>query len=125
MSAASNYESFVKAIGQTIYERRSSSAMTQGDLGKATGRNQSTIAKIEKGPLPNVGIKVVYEIAQALDMSTSELLAVAESKSSSIKKKAGADTSLKKIERMLESLPPKKRKWLENVFFELVRGASE
>ncbi|MBI2601902.1 MAG: hypothetical protein HYW48_02500 [Deltaproteobacteria bacterium] len=97
-------------------------------MGKLTGRNQSTIAKIERGPIPNVGVKVVYEMASALNMSVSELFDVAEAKSMvEHKKKSGAtvDASWKKIQRALETLPPKKRKWLEAVFLELARGAHE
>ncbi len=128
MDSAADFDKLVKAVGQTIYERRVELGMTQIDLGKLTGRNQSTIAKIEKGPLPNVGVKVVYDMANALSIPVSELFDIAEAKSLlELKKRSSgpADTSWKKIQRALETLPPKKRKWLENVFLELARGAHE
>ncbi len=127
MNTTDDFDKLVRAVGQTVYEKRVELGMTQLDLGKLTARNQSTIAKIEKGPLPNVGVKVVYDMAQALSMSVSELFDVAEAKSMVGLKKKGTttDSSWKKIQRALETLPPKKQKWLESIFLELVRGLHE
>jgi transcriptional regulator with XRE-family HTH domain len=127
MNTVGDYEKFIRAIGETIHEKRLASGITQGDLGKLTGRNQSTIAKIENGPLPNVGIKVVFEIASALSLTASELFELAETKSTpeNKKKNQAPDSAAKKIQKGLEALPPKKRKWLEGIFIELVRGSQE
>ena len=126
MSAAGDYEKFIKAVGHTIQEQRLAQGLTQTDLAKLSGRNQSFIAKIENGPVPNVGIKVIYDLAIALSLPIAGLLETAALKAMPESRKRGDGSSIlgwKRIQDGLESLPLKKRKALENIFLELIRNS--
>ena len=127
MNVKENFDELIYAIGKTLHEKRMSSGLTQTDLGKLTGRNQSTIAKIENGPLSNVGVKVIYEIANALALNLSEIIDIAEAKTfhEPNKKNKKSSNSWNKIRRAFENLPREKQKWLENIFLELIQGTQK
>lgn len=56
-----------------IKEKRKEKNLTQSELGKLIGKTESSIRKYEKGTI-NIPMKVVDQIAAALDVNPSYLL---------------------------------------------------
>ncbi|MBI2602336.1 MAG: helix-turn-helix transcriptional regulator [Deltaproteobacteria bacterium] len=73
-----NYQRLLLGLGQALAEARANSGMTQTKLGEQLAKGQSAVAKIERTPSPNVALRVIYETAEALKMSLSEVFFRAE-----------------------------------------------
>ncbi len=59
-------------IGSTIRQLRVSKSMTQEDIEQRTGIKREYLSKIETGGLPNITIKTLKKITDAMDISLSK-----------------------------------------------------
>ncbi len=69
--------SFDKALGQVIAAERKRSGLTQETLADACGIHTTYVSQLERG-LKSPTVRVLRQIAKALNASTSDLLAKAE-----------------------------------------------
>src|SRR5438045_2016573 len=74
-----DYDKILKGIGWAIRKIRVEKGYTQAEFGKMTGRKQSAIGKIERGPVEGIPLNVIFEVAQAAGISLTELFKEAES----------------------------------------------
>jgi len=108
------YENFLQGLGQALRDARVSKGMTQAELGKKSGRTQSAIGKIERGPLPGVPLNVLFEVSEAIPISLTELF-IKASKYEESKRKEKNISSLVKI---IERLPKSKKDSVERILRE-------
>lgn len=66
-----NYNPLFKKLGERIEFLRKKKKMTQEELAEKSGLHRAYFWDIENGR--NISIKTAYKIAQALDVSLSEL----------------------------------------------------
>lgn len=66
-----NYNHLFKKLGERIEYLRKKKKMTQEELAEKSGLHRAYFWDIENGR--NISIKTAYKIAQALDVSLSEL----------------------------------------------------
>ncbi len=66
-----NYNPLFKKLGERIEFLRRKKKMTQEELAEKSGLHRAYFWDIENGR--NISIKTAYKIAQALDVSLSEL----------------------------------------------------
>lgn len=99
---------FYEALGRLIARARRAANVTQAELARAIGLSRSSVANIEKGRQP-VQVYLLLEISRGVGRPFAELLPpwpqVAEGKLD---------------QRLLNSLGPRKRKWVETVTAETV-----
>lgn len=62
-------------IGERIKELRTEKGISQQELAAALDIEKSNMSRLESGRV-NMGVRTIYRIAQALDISMSELLDV-------------------------------------------------
>lgn len=67
-------EQLNKKLGQRIIELRTEKNMSQSDLARACGKDRQAIEKLENGKV-NPTLFSLYEIAKALDITVSEIVA--------------------------------------------------
>jgi len=75
-----DYADFLVSLGEALSRIRRDVGLTQGQLASRAGRKQPAIAKIENGPVPNIALRVIYEICQAVPMPLSALFQRAEAR---------------------------------------------
>jgi transcriptional regulator with XRE-family HTH domain len=68
-------EQLQKKIGQRIIDLRSQKGWSQSDLARACNKDRQAIEKIENGKVNPTAFSL-YEIAKALQISLSELVAI-------------------------------------------------
>ncbi len=130
-----SFESFLETLSSLVYEQRQKQKLTQSELAKASGRSQSSIAKVESSPPLDLSLRVLFQIAEGLSLNLSDLIAVAERKAGLTKyskmSKTGAkkqaplkDTAWQRIRTRLESTPPEKRKQLVKTFDQILNTLS-
>ena len=66
-----------KSLGQAIIAARHDVSMTQEELAKASGISRPTIARLEAGT-HTVNVDRIFELADALGIPASQLIAAAE-----------------------------------------------
>jgi transcriptional regulator with XRE-family HTH domain len=98
---------FMKGLGQSLRRHRISRGLTQEQLGRRTGRNQSAIGKMERGPAPGLPLQVLLEVADALPIAASQLIQEAESYAE-IKKNA-PEANLESLASKLDRIPAARR----------------
>jgi len=108
------YEDFLKGLGQALRNARVSKGMTQAELGEKSGRTQSAIGKIERGPMPGVPLNVLYEVAEAVPISLAELFLSANEYEEAKKK----EKNISSLVKMIEKLPRHKKDSLERIIRE-------
>lgn len=77
MKKAENTSDFRQIVGRNIKQARKNLKMTQPQLAELIGKHESSIRKYEKG-LTDVPNEVIQKIAEALNTTPGELLAVNE-----------------------------------------------
>ena len=82
-------------IGEKIRQARISKGMTQEELGKALGVQNSAIAKYEKGRVVNIKRSTLKKISDILGISPSELIFEAYMEEEQKKNDIQADIILK------------------------------
>jgi transcriptional regulator with XRE-family HTH domain len=105
-------------LGMRIARFRKEKGFTQVELGKKIGLSQVLISDYERGRLrPNP--ETIIKLAQALFVSTDELLGVKDTPS------AGSKISLKTIRRLkkIEELPTSQQKALFKTIDTFLKGA--
>ena len=113
---------FLELLRKHIREVRIDSGHSQVEFAeKVEGLHQSAIARLETGRSENVGIRTVYEIAQACGMSLSEIISKAEGVS---EKKSSGD-SWSKINDEVSLLSPGKRKWLAKIVKDILKDSTD
>ena len=108
------YEIFLQGLGRALRDARISKGMTQSELGKKSGRTQSAIGKIERGPLPGIPLNVLFEVAEAVPVSLVELFIKASQDEASQRKEK--DISL--LVQLIEKLPKNKKISVERIIRE-------
>lgn len=111
-----DYDKILKGIGWAIRKIRIEKGYSQAEFGKMTGRKQSAIGKIERGPVEGIPLNVLYEIAQAAGISLTELFKEAE---------AYADQAAHYKEpinllKNLETMPPARREGVRRILQEIL-----
>lgn len=72
-----NYE-IKQFIGPAIRKARNQLGLTAEGLSLDAGKNDKYIGRIERGEIKNIKLDTLNKICNALEMPTSELLAIAE-----------------------------------------------
>ncbi len=67
-------EDLAKAFGEVLRKARRERGLSQEDLGFESGYHRTYISLLERG-LKSPSLQTIYELARALDLSPSELLA--------------------------------------------------
>ena len=117
------YEIFLEGLGYALRNARIEKGYTQAQLGQKSGRNQSAIGKIERGPVPGVPLNVLFEVAEAIPVSLTELFIIAEKYQATKKYEKKLTTLVKTI----ENLPKPRKESIEIIIREalaLVPGVS-
>ena len=113
-----NYARFLKNLGKALGEVRKESGYTQEEFGQITNRRQSAIGKMERGPVPNLPLRVIYEVANAIPMALSTLIKQAEQKSeseSAMRKQPKSKERWPIVYQKIEALPPKRKEQIAKV----------
>lgn len=55
-------------IGEEIRRARKSRKITQAELGKALGMSRTTIGQIEKGTVPDIGVRKLIRVLEYLGL---------------------------------------------------------
>ena len=118
MNTNQDYSNFLKSLSEAVHSSRMSAGLTQTELAERANRVQSAIAKLENSPSPHLALQVLYDISSALELPLSDLIKMAEGRSYLEKK-----SSNRSLQKSLEALPEKKRKWVEKIISDLVKGA--
>lgn len=130
-----SFESFLATLSSVVYEKRQKQKLTQVQLAKASGRSQSSIAKVESNPPSDLSLRVLFEISSGLSINLSDLILISE-KSSGIKRYSKTpgknvkvtaplkDTSWQRMRKRLETTPPEKRKHIIKAFDEVLNAIS-
>jgi transcriptional regulator with XRE-family HTH domain len=124
VKTTAEYDEFLVALSQSLRDIRVSNGYTQMELAKKANRVQSSIAKLESSPSPDLALRVIFEIGQALSLPLSELFKVAENRSAVTKgkKKREREDSWIHLQQDLAALPPQKRNWVGKVVSDLIEG---
>ncbi len=119
MTKKNDYENFLQALGESFALVRKRSQLTQAEFGAKTGRGQSAIGKMERGPVPNVSLRVIYEMAEAFGVSLSELFQMTEGRLG--KDGRGEDAvSWTKVAKVVDKLPKEKKESVTRIVGELL-----
>ena len=94
------YEVFLRGLGRALRDARVSKGMTQAELGEKSGRAQSAIGKIERGPVSGVPLNVLFEVAEAIPISLAELFTHASNYQEAKKKEKSLSSLIQTIERL-------------------------
>ena len=108
------YEVFLRGLGHALRDARVSKGMTQAELGEKSGRAQSAIGKIERGPVSGIPLNVLFEVAEAIPVSFAELFTHASSYQEAKKK----EKSLSSLIKTIEKLPSHKKDSVERIIRE-------
>ncbi|MBI2602773.1 MAG: helix-turn-helix transcriptional regulator [Deltaproteobacteria bacterium] len=108
-------DAFIEALRKYLTEIRIESDLTQVEFAKRGGnQHQSVIARIETGASSNFGVRTLYEIAQGTPFSLWEIIKKAEGDEKNMEKST-KDDDWTKINKEIELLSSKKRKWLAKI----------
>ncbi len=121
MSKKNDYDDFLLALGESFASVRKRSQLTQAEFGAKTGRGQSAIGKMERGPVPNVSLRVIYEMAEAFGVSLSELFKMTEGRLG--KEAEEAEVSWPKLSKAVDKLPKGKKESVTRIVGELLEMA--
>lgn len=110
-----DYDKILKGIGWAIRKIRIEKGYSQAEFGKMTGRKQSAIGKIERGPVGGVPLNVIYEVAQAAGVSLAELFKEAEAHAN----QAAHNKEPINLLKNLETMPPARRAGVERILQEI------
>lgn len=105
------------SLGERIAKFRKEKGLTQIELAKAIGITQTLISAYERGRLrPNY--EIIAGFAQALEVTTDELIGLKQSKTTTKK------TSLKILKRLnkIEKLPPSQQRALLQTIDNYLKG---
>jgi|TARA_B100001964_G_C14079317_1_gene529496 transcriptional regulator with XRE-family HTH domain len=108
------YEIFLQGLGQALRDARISKGMTQAELGEKSGRTQSAIGKIERGPLPGIPLNVLFEVTEAIPLSLTELFIKASQYEVDKKK----EKNISSLVTLIERLPKHKKASVERILRE-------
>ena len=108
------YENFLQGLGQALRDARISKGMTQAELGEKSGRTQSAIGKIERGPLPGIPLNVLFEVTEAIPLSLTELFIKASQYEVDKKK----EKNISSLVTLIERLPKHKKASVERILRE-------
>jgi transcriptional regulator with XRE-family HTH domain len=108
-----------KTIGRKLRESRETRGMTQTDLAERLNIRQEIVSAYERGAVRIHGA-LIAAFAQALDVSTDEILGVEKAK------RSGGATTDRRVVRLLtdiNALPRRERDALLKTISNFVRGA--
>jgi transcriptional regulator with XRE-family HTH domain len=111
-----DYEKILKGIGWAIRRIRIEKGYSQAEFGKMTGRKQSAIGKIERGPVAGIPLNVIYEVAQAAGVSLAELFKEAEAYAN----QAACPKEPTNLLKNLEMMPLARREGLARILQEIL-----
>ncbi len=119
------YDAFLASLGKALSRIRLDSGFTQSQLASRANRKQPAIAKIENGPSPNLALRVIYEVSQAVPVPVSTLFQLAEaqlvSSPASPKNLKREDWSLAMEE--VKKLPPNKQAWIGQIILNILQSS--
>ena len=120
------YHLFLEALGKTVHNLRVENGLTQIDLAQKANRSQSSIARVQGSPPPEISLKIFFEIADGLSINLSELIRVSEMQSNTHKpigdKKSDSRNFWAGLQQRVDSLPRKKRDYIQQMIADLVQG---
>lgn len=115
------YDDYLIALGEAIIQLRRDANLTQGELAERLEKGQPSVAKLENGPTPNVALRNLYELAEALPVPLSRIFQIAEANLSKETENSSATSWQKTIEEM-KKLTPQKQAWLGDIFLTVLKG---
>lgn len=117
------YEEYLEAIGKAVAQIRKGSNLTQVELGDRIQKGQSSVAKVENGPTPNVALRVLFEIAAAFPIPLSRVFQIAEANLSYGMQKGSQDSWQLAVAEM-KKLDPVKQEWLGEIILNILKGST-
>lgn len=106
-------DNFLEELRKVLLDLRVSRHESQSDFAKKSNLHQSAIARIESATSPNVGIKTLYEIAKANDVSLGTLIKKAEIFEN--------QDEWSEINVKVDLLNSKKKKWLSRIVTDILQ----
>ena len=112
--ATSEYEKFLAELGLAFKRIRKEKGLTQSELGDEAGKPQSTIGRIEVANISDIHLRIVYEIAGALDVRLSDLVIEAENKLAlgALPKPSKENRGWEAIKKQVDLFSNEDKKWL-------------
>lgn len=106
-------------IGHHIRDLRKQAGLTQEELAELSNTSVNFISQIERTNSQNISIQKLDNIANALGVTTPDLIKAAYSNNTTIKKDQGR-YSLNRLEQKLKSLPIDKSERLCKYFLAII-----
>lgn len=103
-SIYTEYQTILKRVGEQIAQRRRLSGLTQTQLAKRIGKNQSIVAKVEKYPSKDITFRCIYEVCAGLSLSMGDLVATVEHQIKDDESYRGSGDQKKRMKRITETL---------------------
>lgn len=117
------YESFLLSLGRALSQVRSDHGFTQIQLASRARRKQPAIAKIENGPVPNLALRVIYEISNAIPVPLSVLFQMAEAQMVSSSEKVSSNNAWVTAMEEVKKLPPSGQKWIGQIVLNILESS--
>jgi len=119
------YDAFLVALGKSLSRIRLDFGFTQNQLASRAHRKQPAIAKIENGPSPNLALRVIYEVTQAIPVPLSVVFQMAEAQlinpQAVNKVPKGQDWATAMAE--VKKLPPNKQAWIGQIILNILKSS--
>lgn len=110
---------FLQRVGENIKRLRKIKELTQAALAEKTNRPQSSIARVETAAYEDASLSILYQLSNALGMSLSDLIAIAEGKKTSQKsqntKKQKFETKWERTKTRVDRLNEAERDWIADL----------
>jgi transcriptional regulator with XRE-family HTH domain len=118
------YDAFLASLGKALSRIRLDFGFTQSQLASRAHRKQPAIAKIENGPSPNLALRVIFEITQAMPVPLSVVFQMAESQLVNqqhvLKTPQRQDWTLAMAE--VKKLPPNRQAWIGQIILNILES---
>lgn len=111
----SEFEGLLTRIGENVKRLRQLNKWTQDELANESDRPQSSIARLERASNGDVGLSLLFQLSQAMNVPVSELVATAEGRK--VRTRVGDELKSKweRVKAKVDKLPESERDWVADL----------